>query len=40
MLWGFILHGLLYAVAGRSREVRPTLWLLSAVSAALLLLAR
>jgi AGZA family xanthine/uracil permease-like MFS transporter len=39
MLWGFVLHALLYAVAGRSREVRPALWLLSALSAALLLLA-
>jgi AGZA family xanthine/uracil permease-like MFS transporter len=38
MLWGFLLHVLLYAVAGRSHEIRPALWLLSALSAALLLL--
>jgi AGZA family xanthine/uracil permease-like MFS transporter len=38
ILWGFVLHALLYAVAGRSREVSVTLWLLSALSAGLLLL--
>jgi AGZA family xanthine/uracil permease-like MFS transporter len=38
ILWGFVLHALLYAVAGRSREVSLTLWLLSALSAGLLLL--
>jgi adenine/guanine/hypoxanthine permease len=38
ILWGFLLHGVLYAVAGRAREVRATLWALSALSAALLLL--
>ncbi len=38
ILWGFLLHALLYAVAGRSREVRATLWLLAALSAGLLLL--
>jgi AGZA family xanthine/uracil permease-like MFS transporter len=38
ILWGFLLHALLYAVAGRWREVGPTLWVLSALSAALLLL--
>ena len=38
ILWGFLLHALLYAVAGRSREVSLTLWLLSALSAGLLLL--
>ena len=38
ILWGFLLHALLYAVAGRWREVSPTLWLLSALSAGLLLL--
>jgi adenine/guanine/hypoxanthine permease len=40
ILWGFLLHALLYTVAGRSREVSLTLWLLSALSAGLLLLAR
>jgi adenine/guanine/hypoxanthine permease len=38
ILWGFLLHALLYAVAGRWREVSLTLWLLSALSAGLLLL--
>jgi len=38
ILWGFVLHTLLYAVAGRAREVSVTLWLLSALSAGLLLL--
>jgi adenine/guanine/hypoxanthine permease len=38
ILWGFLLHALLYAVAGRWREVSVTLWLLSALSAGLLVL--
>jgi AGZA family xanthine/uracil permease-like MFS transporter len=38
ILWGFLLHALLYTVAGRWREVGLTLWLLSALSAGLLLL--
>jgi AGZA family xanthine/uracil permease-like MFS transporter len=38
ILWGFLLHALLYGVAGRWREVGLTLWLLSALSAGLLLL--
>ena len=38
ILWGFLLHALLYLVAGRWREVSVTLWLLSALSAGLLLL--
>jgi AGZA family xanthine/uracil permease-like MFS transporter len=38
ILWGFLLHALLYGVAGRWREVSLTLWLLSALSAGLLLL--
>jgi adenine/guanine/hypoxanthine permease len=40
ILWGFLLHALLYAVAGRAREVGLMLWLLSVLSAGLLLLAR
>src|SRR6266487_2896856 len=40
ILWGFLLHALLYAVAGRAREVGRTLWVLSALSAGLLLLGR
>jgi AGZA family xanthine/uracil permease-like MFS transporter len=38
ILWGFLLHSLLYAVAGRWREINLTLWLLSVLSAGLLLL--
>ena len=38
ILWGFLLHALLYVVAGRWREVSVTLWLLAALSAGLLLL--
>ena len=38
LLWGFVLHALLYAVVGRAREVGVTLWLLSALSAALLVI--
>ena len=38
ILWGFILHALLYAVAGRARQVPPILWALAAVSVGLLLL--
>jgi len=38
ILWGFLLHALLYAITGRWREVGATLWVLSALSAALLLL--
>ena len=40
ILWGFLLHGLLYVGVGRWREISPTLGLLSALSAGLLLLAR
>ena len=38
ILWGFLLHALLYAIAGRRREVSATLWVLAAISAALLAL--
>lgn len=38
ILWGLLLHALLYAAAGRAREVRPMLWLLSALAGGLLLL--
>jgi AGZA family xanthine/uracil permease-like MFS transporter len=40
ILWGFLLHALLYAVAGRRRDVNVTLWLLAILSAGLLLLSR
>jgi len=40
ILWGFILHALLYTLAGRRREVPLTLWLLAALSVGLLLLQR
>jgi AGZA family xanthine/uracil permease-like MFS transporter len=39
ILWGFLLHAALYAVAGRWRDVSLTLWLLAALSAGLLVLA-
>jgi AGZA family xanthine/uracil permease-like MFS transporter len=38
ILWGFLLHALLYAVSGRWREISVTLWLLSVLSAGLLVL--
>jgi xanthine/uracil/vitamin C permease (AzgA family) len=33
MLWGFLLHALLYSIAGRAREVAPALWALAVLSA-------
>ncbi len=39
ILWGFLLHALLYTVAGRWRDVSVTLWLLAVLSAGLLFLA-
>ena len=36
ILWGFLLHALLYVVAGRAREIKPALWVLAALSAVLL----
>jgi AGZA family xanthine/uracil permease-like MFS transporter len=38
ILWGFVLHTVLYAVAGRAHDVSVTLWLLSILSAGLLVL--
>jgi AGZA family xanthine/uracil permease-like MFS transporter len=38
ILWGFILHALLYLVSGRRREVSGTLWILAAISVGLLML--
>jgi AGZA family xanthine/uracil permease-like MFS transporter len=38
ILWGFLLHTVLYAIAGRWREIGPTLALLSVLSAGLLYL--
>jgi len=38
LLWGFVLHAALYAAVGRWRDVGVTLWLLSALSAALLVI--
>jgi adenine/guanine/hypoxanthine permease len=40
ILWGFILHALLYALSGRAREVSVVLWTLALLSAALLLIVR
>ncbi len=36
ILWGFLLHAVLYTLAGRAREVRPALWALAAMSIGLL----
>jgi AGZA family xanthine/uracil permease-like MFS transporter len=36
ILWGFILHAVLYLITGRQRELSPTLWILAATSVALL----
>ena len=38
ILWGFILHALLYTVAGRAKEVPAILWPLAVISVLLLLL--
>jgi len=39
ILWGFVLHALLYAAVGRIREVTAMSWVLAAISAGLLVLA-
>jgi adenine/guanine/hypoxanthine permease len=36
ILWGFILHAVLYVVTGRRRELSPTLWILAIISVGLL----
>ncbi len=36
ILWGFLSHAVLYAIAGRSREVKPVMWVLAVVAAGLL----
>jgi adenine/guanine/hypoxanthine permease len=38
ILWGFLLHALLYTVAGRARQVPAILWVLAAISVLLLFL--
>jgi AGZA family xanthine/uracil permease-like MFS transporter len=38
ILWGFILHAMLHAVAGRAREVTPAAWGLAGVSTVLLVI--
>ena len=38
ILWGFLLHALLYGAVGRAKEVGPMLWGLAALSAGLLVL--
>ena len=40
ILWGFLLHPLLYSVVGRAKEVGLVLWILAVLSAGLLLIAR
>ena len=38
ILWGFILHAVLHAVAGKAREVTGAAWALAAVSVVLLVI--
>jgi AGZA family xanthine/uracil permease-like MFS transporter len=38
LLWGFLLHALLYALSGRARELSGMVWILAAVSVILLVL--
>jgi AGZA family xanthine/uracil permease-like MFS transporter len=38
ILWGFLLHAILYALVGRARDVGGVLWMLAAISAGLLVL--
>jgi AGZA family xanthine/uracil permease-like MFS transporter len=38
ILWGFLLHAVLFAAVGRAREVTPMLWGLAALSAVLLVI--
>ena len=38
ILWGFVLHTLLYALVGRAREISGTLWTLGAISGVLLMM--
>jgi AGZA family xanthine/uracil permease-like MFS transporter len=40
ILWGFLLHAVLYAISGRAREVTLPLWVLAGLSAAFLILER
>lgn len=40
ILWGFLLHALLYTVVGRAKDVGWVLWALAALSAGLLVIAR
>jgi AGZA family xanthine/uracil permease-like MFS transporter len=40
ILWGFLLHALLYPVVGRAKDVGLVLWILAVLSAGLLLIAR
>jgi len=39
ILWGFLLHALLYTVVGRAKELGLVLWVLAVLSAGLLLIA-
>jgi adenine/guanine/hypoxanthine permease len=38
MIWGFITHVALYALAGRSKEIKPAMYAIAAVSVGILLL--
>lgn len=38
ILWGFLAHGILYALAGRARDVKPVMWIVVLLSLVLLIL--
>lgn len=40
ILWGLVAHGVLYALSGRAREVRPATWGLASAAAVLLFVER
>jgi AGZA family xanthine/uracil permease-like MFS transporter len=40
ILWGFLLHALLYTVVGRAQDVGWVRWALAVLSAGLLVIAR
>ena len=40
ILWGFVAHVVLYAMAGRAREVKPGTWALAGIAVALLVVER
>ncbi len=38
LLWGFITHTVLYVLTGRARDISPMLWVIAAISVALIVL--